>query len=45
MSKPNIVCEDSIMASFMAMPRKGHLEVMYHMFAFLRIGHNGEPIL
>ena len=33
------------MASFMAMLRKGHLEYLYHIFAFLRIRHNAELIL
>ncbi len=33
------------MVSFMAMPRIGHLEALYHMFAFLKIRHNAELIL
>ena len=33
------------MASFMAMLRKGHLEYLYNIFAFLRIRHNAELIL
>ena len=29
------------MASMMALPREGHLRVLYHMFAFLKHRHNG----
>jgi hypothetical protein len=37
----DITMETSAMASMMAMPRKGHLEQLYHMFAFLKSKHNG----
>ena len=33
------------MASFMAMPRKGRLEVLYVLFSFLKNCHNVELIL
>ena len=41
----DIACEASTMASFQAMPRIGHLRILYHMFAFLRKKHNAELVL
>ena len=32
------------MASMMALPREGHLEQLYHMFAYLRIKHNSAMV-
>ena len=29
----------------MALPRQGHLDILYHMFAFLKIKHNAEMVL
>ena len=33
--------ETSALASMMAMPREGHLNVVFQMFAFLKGKHNG----
>ena len=41
----DIVTEASIMASHMAMPRQGHLKLLYHMFGLLKMKHNAELVL
>ena len=33
--------ETSALASMMALPREGHLDAVFHMFAFLKRKHNG----
>ena len=33
-----------MMASFLAMPREGHLENIFHMFAYLKIKHNSRMV-
>ena len=33
-----------MMASCMAMPRKGHLEQLFHIFGFLKNKHNTEMV-
>ena len=40
----DITCEASMMASCMALPRNGHLEQLYHMFAYLKAKHNSEMV-
>jgi hypothetical protein len=41
----DLTCESSIMASFMAMPRQGHLDILFHIFGYLKNKHNAELIL
>ena len=41
----DIGTEASIMASHMAMPRRGHLDILYHMFAYLKGKYNIELVL
>ncbi len=41
LGRVDLTMETSAMASMMAMPRQGHLEQLYHMFAFLNTKHNG----
>ena len=36
--------ETSALASMMALPREGHLDAVFHMFAFLKRKHNGVII-
>ena len=36
--------EVSMMASMMALPREGHLQQLFHIFAFLKIKHNSEMV-
>mmetsp|Transcript_9480 Transcript_9480/g.11038 ORF Transcript_9480/g.11038 Transcript_9480/m.11038 type:complete len:157 (+) Transcript_9480:104-574(+) len=39
------ICVDvSMMSSQMAMPRYGHLQRLYHIFAYLKIHHNAEMV-
>ena len=40
----DIACEVSIMSSMMTLPRTGHLEKIFHMFAFLKIKSNSEMV-
>ena len=41
LGRDDIVMETSELASMMALPREGHLDVVFHMFAFLKRKHNG----
>ena len=40
----DIITEVSMMASFLAMSREGHLENVFHMFAYLKIKHNSRMV-
>jgi hypothetical protein len=40
----DITCEVSMMSSFMAMPREGHLSQLFHMFGYLKKYHNSELV-
>ena len=44
LGRADICMETSAMASMMAMPRKGHLHALFHMFAFLKNKHNGVMV-
>ena len=44
LGRADLVMETSAMASMMAMPREGHLNVLYQMFAFLKNKHNGVMV-
>jgi hypothetical protein len=44
LGRVNITTESSLMASCMALPREGHLNQLYHMFAYLKIMHNTEMV-
>ena len=44
LGRVDITCEVSEMASMMAMPRIGHLDALYHIFAYLKIKHNAEMV-
>ena len=44
LGRVDICLETSIMSSFMAMPREGHLEQVLHMFAYLKKYHNAEMV-
>ena len=41
----DLTCEVSMMASYCVMPRKGQLEQVFHMFAFLKCHHNSRIVL
>lgn len=40
----DITTEVSVMASMIAQPREGHLDQLFHIFAFLKIRHNAEMV-
>ena len=40
----DITCETSMMSSFVAMPRKGHLQQLFHMFSYLKSHHNARMV-
>ena len=44
LGRVDITCEVSEMASMMALPREGHLEQVYHIFAYLKSKHNAEMV-
>jgi len=44
LGRVDITMEVSAMASMMAMPREGHLEQLFHIFAFLNIKHNSAMV-
>ena len=45
MGQIDICCEVSMMSSFVAMAREGHLQQLYHFFAFLNLHHNARLVL
>ena len=44
LGRVDIVMETSAMASMMALPREGHLKVVFQMFAFLKLRHNAVMV-
>ena len=44
LGRVDIVAEVSILASHMAMPREGHLEALFHVFAYLKWKHNSAMV-
>ena len=44
MGRMDITTEVSIMSSFVAMPREGHLQQLYHLFAYLEAHHNTRVV-
>ena len=44
MGRVGICCEVSMLSSFVAMPREGHLQQLYHMFAYLKVHHNARIV-
>ena len=44
LGRVDICLEVSMMSSHMAMPRKGHLEQLLHIFAYLSKYHNTEMV-
>ena len=44
LGRADITAEASIMASYMASPRQGHLEEVFHIFGYLKIHHNCEMV-
>ena len=44
LGRVDMITEVSTLASHMALPREGHLDTMFHVFAFLKIKHNARSI-
>ena len=44
LGRVDLVCEVSMMSSYTAAPRKGHLLQLFHMFAFLKAHHNSRMV-
>ena len=42
LGRVDLNCEVSMMSSHLALPRKGHLEQLFHMFGYLKKHHNAE---
>ena len=44
LGRVDIITEVSTLASFSAMPRQGHLDAIWHMYAYLKAKHNSAMI-
>jgi hypothetical protein len=40
----DIITEVSILSTFLCMPREGHLDAVYHLFAYLPLHHNARVV-
>ena len=45
MGRIDICCEVSMLSSYVALPREGHLQQIYHMMAYLKRFHNARLVL
>ena len=41
----DILTEVSMLSSHLALPREGHLEAIYHVFAYLEMKHNSRLVV
>ena len=44
LGRVDICCELSMLSSHLALPREGHLDQLFHMFAYLKKYHNAEMV-
>jgi len=44
LGRVDICCEVSMMSSYLAMPRDGHLQQVFHIFSYLRNKHNARMV-
>jgi ribosomal protein L31E len=44
LGRVDIITEVSTLASYMALPREGHLDAVFHVFAYLKIKHNSRMV-
>jgi hypothetical protein len=44
LGRVDICCEVSMLSSHLALPRQGHLNQLYHIFAYLKKHHNSEMV-
>jgi hypothetical protein len=40
----DIITEVSMLSTFLCMPREGHLDAVYHLFAYLSLHHNARVV-
>jgi hypothetical protein len=40
----DIITEASMISTFLCMPREGHLDAVYHLFAYLSLHHNARMV-
>ena len=45
LGRVDIITEVSMLASHLALPRRGHLESIFHMFAYLKSHHNATVVM
>ena len=45
MGRIDITCEVSMLSSFIAMPREGHLQQVFHIFSYLKMHHNSRIVM
>ena len=44
MGRLDITCEVSMLSSYVALPREGHLQQVFHIFAYLKVHHNSRIV-
>ena len=44
LGRVDICCEVSMLSSYIALPRRGHLQQLYHIFSYLKKYHNAEMV-
>ena len=44
LGRVDIITEVSMLASHLALPRRGHLEAVFHIYAYLKIKHNSTMV-
>lgn len=44
LGRVDITCEVSMLSSHLALPRVGHLQQLFHIFAYLKKSHNTEMV-
>ena len=45
LGRVDIITEVSVLASYLAVPRRGHMDAVYHVYAYLRRKHNARLVL
>ena len=45
MGRIDIICEVSMLSSYVAMPREGHLQQLFHIFGYLKTYHNARIMM
>ena len=44
LGRVDICCEVSMLSSHLCLPREGHLQQVYHIFAYLKANHNARLV-